>query len=89
MVFSSVMCLSCPQLPLAVYREIQAHLQQLSGVTVELLPPLPAPFNYQDSQIGGMQINLSDIVSTSDKEYLQEILDYYSQQFGAWQPYGE
>ncbi|MDS3859905.1 hypothetical protein RIF25_03695 [Thermosynechococcaceae cyanobacterium BACA0444] len=89
MVVSPSTPLSCPQLPLAVYREVQAHLQQLPGVTVELLPPLPGPFDYLASQIGGIQIHAPESLSAADAQYVQNILDYYAQQFGAWQPYGE
>ncbi|WP_041431723.1 hypothetical protein [Synechococcus sp. PCC 6312] len=89
MVVSPSTPLSCPQLPLAVYREVQAHLEQLPGVTVELLPPLPGPFDYLASQIGGIRIETPECLSAEDAQYLQDILDYYAQQFGAWQPYGE
>ncbi len=81
--------ITSPQLPLAMYREIQAHLQQLTGVTVTLLPPTPGPFDYQASQVGGIEITTPAEFSQSEANRLQEILTYYAQQFGAWKPYGE
>ena len=83
---ASVRRLSCPGLPLAVYREVQAHLQQLPGVTVALLPPGPAPFDYQASQVGSMSITISEEFPGHEAIYLEQILDYYAQRFGAWQP---
>jgi hypothetical protein len=68
-------------LPLAVYREVAAHLRQVVGVEVELLPQTSVDFNYADSQVGGMTICFTP---DSDRQRLQQILDYYGDRFGQW-----
>jgi hypothetical protein len=44
-------------LPLAVYREIAAHLHQVEGVEVGLIPQSSQQFDYNQSQIGGLWIS--------------------------------
>ena len=74
-----------PKLPLAVYREIAAHLQQVEGVTVTLLPQQATQFDYELSQVGGLQIAITgDSGSTRSK--IAQILQYYRSRFGDWEP---
>jgi hypothetical protein len=74
-----------PKLPLAVYREIAAHLRQISGVEVELLPQTDARFEYELSQVGGLHIrNISTLSSEAQHQTLQ-ILQYYRKIQGDWQ----
>jgi hypothetical protein len=77
--------LSWPQMPLAVYREVQAHLQQVAGIEVELLPQTSTQFNYALSQVGGLEINLLGVTELALCERVQQILTYYSDRFGPWQ----
>lgn len=67
-----------PEMPLAVYRELAAHVQSLPGVTAQLEWNLTATFSYSDSQIGSMRLTLEPDV---DQERLRAILAYY----GSWQ----
>ena len=45
-----------PGLPLAVYREIAAHIRQVLGVEVGLIPQTSSEFDYNQSQISGLWI---------------------------------
>lgn len=78
--------LAIPTLPLAVYREVAAHLRQVEGVAVELLPQTATSFDYLQSQVGGLQISHPIPLAPAQQQRLQQILDYYGQRFGAWQP---
>ncbi len=71
--------LAYPNLPLAVYREIAAHLQQVKGVQVELLSQDAPCFDYGQSQIKGMVIHLMSPPSPQQQEQIEAILDYYAQ----------
>ena len=64
-------------MPLAVYRELAAHLRQ-AGATVELLPQTAQSFNYQQSQVGGLVVSSSP----DSQRQIQQILAYYSQRYG-------
>ncbi len=74
-----------PSLPLAVYREIAAHLRQLDGIEVEILPQSSSEFSYFQSQVEGLQLTYSSTFSSEEKQYYQDILDYYEQQYGSWE----
>ncbi|MBW4542501.1 MAG: hypothetical protein KME43_25720 [Myxacorys chilensis ATA2-1-KO14] len=71
------------RLPLAVYREIAAHLSQLEGVKTDLTPQTSQSFEYTASQIGSLEIQLSDPAEAEGK--VEQILAYYSDRFGAWE----
>ena len=82
--------LTCPQLPLAVYREVAAHLRQLEGVKTNLimrsLEPDPAEkFDYYQSQIAALEISYESEISAIDRDRIGEILDYYAQRYSPWQ----
>ncbi|MFP3345319.1 hypothetical protein R0J87_22830, partial [Halomonas sp. SIMBA_159] len=72
-------------LPLAVYREIAAHLRQLDGLEVEILPQSSSEFSYFQSQVAGLQLSYSSTFSSEEKQYCQEILNYYEQKYGTWE----
>jgi hypothetical protein len=74
-----------PTLPLAVYREISAHLQQIEGVTVHLFPQSSSQFDYELSQVGGIQLSLAHDLNDTAREKIGEILQYYRLRFGDWQ----
>ncbi len=65
-------------MPLAVYREIAAHLQCISGVEVELEWNSSTLFRYTDSQIGALWVQLAE---QTDPEQVRRVLDHY----GSWQ----
>ena len=81
--------IQCPGLPLAVYREIAAHLRQIEHVETDLLPQEAKQFDYALSQIGWLRIRHPQDLQNTDQERLQEILSFYSQRFGEWVPRAE
>ena len=60
-------------LPLAVYREIAAHLSQLEGVVVELIPQSSPEFDYTQSQIAGLWVNYTQDIA----QQVEQILAFY------------
>jgi hypothetical protein len=85
--------LTCPQLPLAVYREVAAHLRQVPGVDTSLImrslePDPQEKFDYYQSQVAALEINyienLENFVA-ADKQRISEILNYYAQRYAAWE----
>lgn len=72
-------------LPLAVYREVAAHLQQVTEVEVELEPRRSPTFNYFHSQIGAMVIRYPANLPQGDRQRIEQILDFYSQRYGPWE----
>lgn len=74
-----------PNLPLAVYREIAAHLCQVEAVETTLLTAVGTKkFNYSDSQIESLQIQLPS-ANTQAREQVEKILAYYQNIFGTVQ----
>lgn len=76
----------CQTLPLAVYREVAAHLRQVDGVKVELLPQRSLVFEYTQSQIGGIKLEYPQGLLPENRIRVQRILAYYSDRYGAWEP---
>lgn len=75
----------CPRLPLAVYREVKAHLRQVEGVEVELLPQTSSSFDYLQSQVGGIDIRYTSAATERSIERVGQILAYYGDRYGSWQ----
>lgn len=75
----------CLRLPLAVYREVVAHLRQVDGVNAGLLPQTSQDFNYAMSQVGGLWISYQPGIHALAQQRVEEILAYYSNRFGAWE----
>lgn len=71
------------QLPLAVYREVAAHLGQLEEVQTELVPQTSQQFDYTLSQIDSLSIDCPDDAATEQR--VSQILAYYSDRYGAWE----
>jgi hypothetical protein len=71
-----------PQLPLAVYREIAAHLRQVEGVTTELLPQIATQFDYAQSQVGGLRFSYPTDLAPQGQQILEDIINYYGQRYG-------
>jgi hypothetical protein len=77
--------LAWAKMPLFVYREVAAHLAQVSGVEVELLPQTHPNFDYELSQVGGLRIEGVPMPGSEDESRVLEILNYYRDRFGDWQ----
>ena len=75
----------CARLPLSVYREIEAHLRQVDGVNAGLLPQTSQEFDYLMSQIGGIWISYQPNIDATAQQRVEDILEYYSNRFGAWE----
>ncbi|WP_013322004.1 hypothetical protein [Gloeothece verrucosa] len=72
-------------LPLAVYRELAAHLEQIEGLTTELMPQTSEQFDYYQSQIGGLLINYPASLNSGCTEQIEKILNYYAHRYGSYQ----
>ncbi|MBV5261606.1 hypothetical protein FLX56_24650 [Synechococcus moorigangaii CMS01] len=72
-------------LPLAVYREVAAHLQQVPQVQVELELRRSSTFNYFHSQIGAMIVRYPADLSPGDRQKIDVILAFYGDRHGPWQ----
>jgi hypothetical protein len=73
------------QLPLAVYREVAAHLQQIEGVIVNFLVPTGRSFSYTESQLGGLEISGTDRLTEFDLDRFNRILSYYADRYQPWE----
>jgi hypothetical protein len=73
------------QLPLAVYREIAAHLQQIDGINVEFLAQIEREFSYLGSQLGGLKVTGIENMSDRDRHTFDRILNYYAARYDAWE----
>ncbi|MBD2518184.1 hypothetical protein H6G93_25040 [Nostoc sp. FACHB-973] len=70
-----------PGLPLAVYREIAAHLRQVEGVEVDLIPQSSQQFDYNQSQIGGLRLTRSANSTLESRQRVNQILAYYQDRY--------
>ncbi|NJO43067.1 MAG: hypothetical protein HC769_22600 [Cyanobacteria bacterium CRU_2_1] len=77
--------LFCPNLPLAVYREIVAHLRQVMGVEAGLLPQRSQKFDYLQSQVGGVWIRYATDADAGSRRRVEQILAYYGDRYGDWE----
>lgn len=75
----------CPGLPLAVYREIAAHLRQVEGVEAGLISQASQQFDYRQSQIDSLWIQYTDASNLVSREQVNQILAYYQNRYGAWE----
>lgn len=71
-------------IPLAIYREIAAHLQQIQGVEINFIAQTSPNFDYNLSQISGFELSYPTDLSNYEKQCLNKILNYYAQK---WQPF--
>ncbi|MEL6787628.1 MAG: hypothetical protein AAFO76_09510 [Cyanobacteria bacterium J06607_15] len=81
--------LTCPQLPLAVYREVAAHLRQVEGINTSLIlrsleHDPKAKFDYYQSQVAALQIDYGADTSESERHRVSKILAYYAQRYADW-----
>ena len=82
--------LICPQLPLAVYREVAAHLRQVEGVKASLIMRSVdgdprEKFDYYQSQVAALQIDYTQNLDESSQQRIKEILDYYAGRYSPWE----
>ena len=87
--FSLKQRLTCSQLPLAVYREVAAHLRQVQGVDTKLIMRSiehdpSEKFDYYQSQVAGLEINYGEIEENAPQR-VEEILAYYAQRYSPWE----
>lgn len=75
----------CPGLPLAVYREVAAHLRQVQGVEAGLIPQTSPRFDYNQSQVSGLWIQYAETSDSLNREQVNQILAYYQNRYGAWE----
>ena len=68
-------------LPLAVYREIAAHLRQVEGVEVDLIPQSSQQFDYNQSQIAGLSLSWTANSSLENRQRVNQILAYYQNRY--------
>jgi len=66
-----------PLLPLAIYRELAAHLRQVEGVQAKIIEAAGRQFDYAQSQVGGLLIEYDSSLDSSKTELVGEILNYY------------
>ncbi|MBD2508432.1 hypothetical protein [Desmonostoc muscorum] len=67
--------------PLAVYREIAAHLRQVEGVEVDLIPQSSQQFDYNQSQIDGLSISWTANSGSQSRQQVKQILAYYQNRY--------
>ncbi len=65
------------RLPLAVYREIAAHLESIHGVKTNLIAQDCPQFEYLNSQLKGICLEYPHNLDLSDRQQITEILAYY------------
>ncbi|RCJ15494.1 hypothetical protein A6S26_34410 [Nostoc sp. ATCC 43529] len=70
-----------PGLPLAVYREIAAHLRQVEGVEIDLIPQSSQQFDYNQSQIGGLGLSWTTNSTLESRQRVNQILAYYQNRY--------
>ena len=73
------------RLPLAVYREVAAHLRQVDGVDTGLLPQTSKEFDYLQSQVGGLWIRYVATAAEVYQPQIEAILAYYGDRYGQWE----
>ena len=83
-------CSSC--LPLAVYREVSAHLRQVTGVETGLATKSSdggkKAFDYSASQIESLWIEYAQDLPQASLSQIKAILDYYGDRYQPWQEVG-
>ena len=77
--------LHSPHLPLAVYREVAAHLRQIEGVNTGLLPQTAKEFDYLQSQVGGIWIRYDADAADRCHPQTEAILTHYGDRYSHWE----
>jgi hypothetical protein len=84
MPLTSKLTIANHQLPLAIYREVAAHLRQVEGITVSYLDQVDRGFSYLESQVGGLEILGADQLSDLDQARFENVLNYYADRYSPW-----
>ena len=84
--------LTCSQLPLAVYREIAAHIRQVENADASLIlrstkSDRSESFDYYQSQVAALQITYAEDAIDRARQQVEEILEYYAKRYSPWQDY--
>ncbi|OKH20510.1 hypothetical protein NIES593_18530 [Hydrococcus rivularis NIES-593] len=74
-----------PGLPLAIYREVAAHLRQVLGIKATLIAQDCQQFDYNQSQIGALQVEYPTNLSDRDRQQVEAILAYYARVYSPYQ----
>ncbi|MEA5511692.1 hypothetical protein VB715_18110 [Crocosphaera sp. UHCC 0190] len=74
-----------PNLPLAIYRELAAHLRQIEGIIIDLIPQQSQQFDYTQSQVDHLQLHYPLNLSSDAKQQIDTILNYYAQRYGDYE----
>ncbi len=72
-------------LPLAVYREVVAHVMQVAGVEAMLAESTSSSFDYSHSQVEALWIQHDDALDPQDQAQVAQILAYYGDRYGPWE----
>ncbi len=75
----------CRGLPLAVYREVAAHLSQVDGVKTELVSQRSPLFDYRQSQIESLWIQFLESATSASQAQVEQILAHYGDRYSAWE----
>ena len=75
--------ITCFRLPLAVYREIVAHLRQIDGVQADLIEQTALDFDYLQSQVGGLWVQYTNDEILNSQ--IESVLTHYANKYGSWQ----
>ncbi len=70
----------CPDIALAMYRELASHIEQIEDATTELFWQESNDFSYLGSQIGGMWITYPHSLTEKSQTLIKNILNHY----GCW-----
>ena len=74
-----------PGMPLAIYREVAAHLRQVQGMEVGLIQTRSQQFDYNESQVGGLWLDYSKAADAKSRNRVNQILAYYGDRYQPWQ----
>ena len=85
MQFNNVTCekVEFAGLPLAVYREIAAHLRQVEGVEVDIVSQGTQQFDYNQSQVECLQLSFAANLPPENRKLVEQILAYYQNRYAA------
>ncbi len=70
-------------LPLAVYREIAAHLRQVEGIEVEIITQSSKAFDYNQSQVECLQLRKAPDLPVENSTLVEKILAYYQNRYAS------
>ncbi len=83
MQFDNVTCekVEFAGLPLAMYREIAAHLRQVEGVEVDIVSQSSLIFDYNQSQVKYLQLRKAPNLPIENRKIVEQILAYYQSRY--------